>query len=204
MCVSAIFNCHLNYNPITHLWNPLVRKYKTLPDSPLSAYWLGIDGRTHGVVVCFDTKTDVLQAISLPDSVGSHPSILHPFGQSIAYFVEDHKLNAYELWELKDNRINKSSWEKKIRVSLRENVRVTILGTRNNGEPILAELYNLISYNLDNHEPDTFVDSWNLWADFPSYDSDDNDYEHDTGLDHLSLYVLSWRVWFCLILDGEN
>ncbi|KAL8110905.1 hypothetical protein AgCh_026605 [Apium graveolens] len=116
--------------------------------------------------------------ISLPESVGSHPPSLHQFDQSIAYFVLDRNSNAYEIWVLK---INESSWEKRIRISLRENIRLPILGTRNNGEPILAELYNLISYNLPNHEPEIFVNSWNLWEDFPNYDSGDNDYENDPG-----------------------
>ena len=38
-------------------------------------------------------------------------------------------------------------------VGLSEDVLADVLGTRNNGEPILAKSNNLISYDLDTHKP---------------------------------------------------
>ncbi|KAL1831120.1 hypothetical protein ACET3Z_000771 [Daucus carota] len=98
-----------------------------------------------------------------------NPKIL-PFGQSIAYFVEvDQKdVNAYhdeynsphlDIWVLKDNMLGEFSWEKKMSVGLSEDVLADVLGTRNNGEPILAKSNNLISYDLDTHKPYDFVES---------------------------------------------
>ncbi|KAL8110597.1 hypothetical protein AgCh_026361 [Apium graveolens] len=59
--------------------------------------------------------------------------------------------------EMKMNlmKINK----KKMSVKLSENVLVEVVGTRSNGAPIQAKSNNLISYDLDTHEPYDFVES---------------------------------------------
>lgn len=40
-----------------------------------------------------------------------------------------------------------------------------VLGLRNNGEPIVFNLYDKSLYNLDSHEANDFVKSWNRWDD---------------------------------------
>lgn len=262
ICVTSFFNHYLGYQgkPNIYLWNPLIEKYKTLPDSPLGsfsfkensrsseeetgwialafgfvpedndyvvvhivkpplesapdphsvmigvyslksnswkiksqdnvfvcgirmvhhvlvdgvAYWLGIkpDG-IRQIIMCFDTKTDVLQEITLPDWVDCQDYLwspfLHPFGESIAYFVENVELNHFDMWVLKRDPKNDCSWEQKLSVSLSREFRTEVLGLRNNGEPIVFRLFKLASYNLDSHETNDFVDSWQHWDDFSCY-----------------------------------
>ncbi|KAL8110668.1 hypothetical protein AgCh_026420 [Apium graveolens] len=48
-------------------------------------------------------------------------------------------------------------------VSTSEDVQEEVLGVRNNGEPVLAKSNNFIAYNLDSHEANDFVDSWDRW-----------------------------------------
>ncbi|XP_074337676.1 uncharacterized protein LOC141674875 [Apium graveolens] len=52
-----------------------------------------------------------------------------------------------------------------------DNDYVVVLGVRNNAEPILVKSYNLITYGLDNHKANNFVDSWIRWTKdyFPPY-----------------------------------
>ncbi|KAK1370363.1 hypothetical protein POM88_036455 [Heracleum sosnowskyi] len=66
------------------------------------AYWLGIKpGGIRQIIMCFDTKTDILQEILLPDWVDCQDYLsspfLHPFGQSIAYFVENIELSHFDM-----------------------------------------------------------------------------------------------------------
>ncbi|KAK1371801.1 hypothetical protein POM88_037893 [Heracleum sosnowskyi] len=270
VCLVNMFNHKYRYNPDIYLWNPLVQKFKVVPDSPLStfksndikwsalafgflpevndyvvihivktsltsepkafdfcdldppvasviigvyslntnswkklsqdevfvhsmssdesvfvngtAYWVGSGSyELDQLIMYFDTKTNILQKIMLPSWLELsnrqlfNPRIL-PFGQSIAYFFEVDEYDAEEeedgngsphldIWVLKDNMIREDvllrelSWEKKMSVGLGENVWVEVLGIRNNGEPILAKANNLISYDLDTHEPYDFVES---------------------------------------------
>ncbi|KAK1371767.1 F-box domain-containing protein [Heracleum sosnowskyi] len=238
-----------------YLWNPLVQKYKTLPDSPLpftftdtqwnalafgflpetndyvvvhivkprlhlgrgepdphsviigvyslntnswrkicqdkvfvrhinhfdvvfingAAFWAGVSLKRRKIILCYDTKTDVLREISLPKWVSHIPDnpFIHLFGQSIAYFVWDYGYDYFDMWVLKYHSINEFSWEKKMSISPNyKDIRVEVLGVRNNGEPILARSYNLISYNLDSHMAKNFVDSWDSWTSYPYYDQE--------------------------------
>ncbi|KAK1371634.1 F-box domain-containing protein [Heracleum sosnowskyi] len=242
VCVSSTLRIDSDYNRNIYLWNPLIQKYKTLPDSPLpskqdweewealafgfvpevndyvvvhiikpclhpnshsliigvyslntnswkklrrdkvfisrlfsndddvvfingAAYWVGVNLDKHKILMCFDTKTDILSEISLPDWVPPKlMPVIYPFGQSIAYFVWEHRVNHFDMWVLKDDLINGFVWEKKMCISTGEDVREEVLGVRNNGEPILAKFNNLITYNLDSHEADDFVDSWDRWT----------------------------------------
>ncbi|KAL1821092.1 F-box/kelch-repeat protein At3g06240-like [Daucus carota subsp. sativus] len=162
-----------------------------------TAFWVGYNyDLVQQVVMYFDTKTNVLGQISVPNRMARHtrqlenPVIL-PFGQSIAYFVEgdvddwddddyeydDFGTSHLDIWVLNDERrvlndesINEDFWENKMRtyedawknkmsVKLSENISAEVLGTRNNGAPILAKSNNLISYDLDTHEPYDFVES---------------------------------------------
>ncbi|KAK1371796.1 hypothetical protein POM88_037888 [Heracleum sosnowskyi] len=267
ICVSTMFDQHFDFDPDIYLWNPLVQKYRMVPETPLrrysfeetkwhalafgflpeakdyvvvhmvkpsltsapdepeypydesyelyshlvmisvysrnsnswkemcqekvfvdrmctdksvfvngTAFWVGYNSNElYQVVMCFDTETNVLRTIRVPNWIEIHgrqilnPRIL-PFGQSIAYFVEvdqedvdedDDENDAphLDIWVLKDNMMGEFSWVKKMSVGLSENVWARVLGLRNNGEPILAKSNNLISYNLDTHEPYDFVES---------------------------------------------
>ncbi|KAK1371232.1 hypothetical protein POM88_037324 [Heracleum sosnowskyi] len=125
--------------------------------------------------MCFDAKSSILREISLPDWVESckYPasSLIHPFGQSIAYCVQNEELYHLDMWVVRGNTINEFSWEKKMSVSLREDLRrPEVLGLRSNGEPILFNLYDFVSYSLDSHEANDFVHSWDRWSDFSFYE----------------------------------
>ncbi|KAK1371771.1 F-box domain-containing protein [Heracleum sosnowskyi] len=252
ICVSTMLTPLLRFaTQKIYLWNPLVQKYKTLPDSPISntetqwkalafgfvpeindyivvhivkpclhlghgkpdphsvvigvyslntnswrkicqdkvfvrrvdrfdivfingaAFWTGVSLNKHKIILCYDTKTDILREISLPKWV-SHSAgipILHVFGQSIAYFVWEYGYDYFDMWILKYVSVNEFSWEKKMSISPNyKDIRVEVLGVRNNGEPILARSYNLISYNLDNHMAKDFLHSWNSWIPYPYYE----------------------------------
>lgn len=242
VCVSSTLKFDDDYNRNIYLWNPLIQKYKTLPDSPLpskqgwdewealafgfvpevndyvvvhiiktclhptphsliigvyslnsnswkkfrrdnvfitrlfsddndfvfingAAYWVGVNFDKNKILMCFDTKTDILSEISLPDWV-EHDQIpvIYQFGQSIAYFVWEYRVHHFDMWVLKDHPINEFIWEKKMCVSVSEDVRPEVLGVRNNGEPILAKSNNFITYDLDSHEANDLVDSWDRWT----------------------------------------
>ena len=151
-----------------------------------TAFWVGYDSDlTEQIVMYFDTKTNVLGQISVPNWVVRHTRqlespVIRPFGQSIAYLVEgdaddweyyddeddDFGTSHLDIWVLNDKRrvlndesINEDFWENKMSVKLGENVWAEVLGTRNNGAPIQAISNNLISYDLDTHEPYDFVES---------------------------------------------
>ncbi|KAK1397156.1 hypothetical protein POM88_007019 [Heracleum sosnowskyi] len=128
-----------------------------------TAFWVAQDFDEQ-FVMYFDTKKEILREILVPDYFGildrqfDNP-VIHPFGQSIAYFVEDDESHHLDIWLLKEDVINEFSWEKKLSVSLSENIRADVLGIRNNGEPILTKSNDLISYDLDTYEPYVFVNS---------------------------------------------
>ncbi|KAK1371631.1 hypothetical protein POM88_037723 [Heracleum sosnowskyi] len=134
-----------------------------------AAYWVGFDWEENKILVCFDTKTDILSEIPLPDWVEhDHIPVIYPFDQSIAYFVWERRVNHLDMWVLKDDLIDGFIWEKKMCVCTSEDVGEEVMGVRNNGEPILAKLNNFITYNLDSHEANDFVDSWDCWTpEFP-------------------------------------
>ncbi|KAK1371856.1 F-box domain-containing protein [Heracleum sosnowskyi] len=263
VCVSRMFNKGKTCNPIIYLWNPLIQKYKTLPDSPLrrfiplgrptlkkrkwhalafgfvpevsdyvvvhivkhcmdsvmigvyslnadswkirrhddvtilsvrhdnvvfnngAAFWLGLNLEGRGTVMCFDTKTDILRVISLPALANyelGNP-VIHPSGQSIAYFTEvfeddesEDEESFLDMWVLEDDQMNEeSSWVKKMRVNFCiDNLWGPVLGVRNNGEPIIVKEYNFVTYDLDNHEANDFVSSWNHWTPFAYCDMKNN------------------------------
>ncbi|KAL8110452.1 uncharacterized protein LOC141672906 isoform X2 [Apium graveolens] len=245
------------YNRNIYLWNPLIQKYKTLPDSPLpsrlhdmvdswealafgfvpevndyfvvhiykphlpdnhhsviigvyslntnswkkknqdkchmhlsnmhdtvfvngAAFWLGLRGYTH-IAMCFDTKTEILREIMLPEWISREIGdnrVIHPFGQSLAYFVDNYE-NCFDMGVLKGDPINEYSWEKKMSVCTKKSVKPGVLGLRNNGEPLVTQLglvfknrpvpydfHKLISYSLDSLEENEFVESWYHWNDF--------------------------------------
>ncbi|XP_074337642.1 F-box/kelch-repeat protein At3g06240-like [Apium graveolens] len=162
-----------------------------------TAYWVGYNSDLlEQVVMYFDTKTNILGQVTVPNWMVRHTRqletpVIFPFGQSIAYFVEgdvddwdddededdDFGTSHLDMWVLNDERrvlndksinedfwenkmrIYMDSWKKKMSVKLRENVWAEVLGTRNNGAPIQAKSNNLISYDLDTHEPYDFVES---------------------------------------------
>ncbi|KAL8110669.1 hypothetical protein AgCh_026421 [Apium graveolens] len=243
VCVSSTLSIDQeDYNRNIYLWNPLIQKYKTLPESPLpsqqdweewealafgfvpqvndyvvvhiikpylhpnshsliigvyslntnswkklrrdnvfisrtfcndddvvfvngAAYWVGVNSDKHRIIMCFDTKTDILSEISLPDWLPPKTiPVIYPFGQYIAYFVWEHRVHHFDMWVLKDHPIHEFIWEKQMCVSTSEDVQEEVLGVRNNGEPILAKSNNFITYNLDSHEANDFVDSWDRWT----------------------------------------
>ncbi|XP_074337733.1 F-box protein At4g22390-like [Apium graveolens] len=141
-----------------------------------TAYWVGFYSRMLSQsIVYFDTKTNILGQVKVPDWIALHtrlddiPVIL-PFGQSIAYFVEvgqgdadeggdEYGSRHLEMWVFKDYMVDEFSWEKKLSVCLSENIPAQVLGIRNSGEPLLAKSNNLISYDLDTHEPYDFIES---------------------------------------------
>lgn len=129
------------------------------------AFWVGFKTNNVKITMCFDTKTDKVREISLSDwkiRVPYHVTpIIHPFGEFIAYFVYNRDL--IDMWVLEGDPMNEFTWKKMI-ISLSEDVKSVVLGLRNNGEPILSRSTNMISYNLDDHEPDYFVDSWDRWT----------------------------------------
>ncbi|XP_017240366.1 uncharacterized protein LOC108213134 [Daucus carota subsp. sativus] len=90
--------------------------------------------------------------------------VIHQFGQSMAYFVWDEEVNHFDMWVLKYDHINEFTWEKKMCVTPSIHVEEEVLGVRNNGDPILAKSNNLISYSLESHQANGFVDSWDRWT----------------------------------------
>ncbi|XP_074337481.1 F-box/kelch-repeat protein At3g06240-like [Apium graveolens] len=130
------------------------------------AFWIGdIYEELRQVVMYFDTKTKILRELPVPHCFGLGERQLlrptfHPFGQSIAYYVENNESHQLDMWILNGDLIDKFSWEKKMSVSLSENIWADVLGIRNNNEPILAKSNNLISYDLETHEPYDFVRSY--------------------------------------------
>ncbi|KAL6561960.1 hypothetical protein OROGR_002967 [Orobanche gracilis] len=250
ICISTMVFADRDATKEIYLWNPLVEKYKTLPDSPLlintetewkalafgfvpeindyvvvhivkpylhlrsgernphsvtigvyslnsnswkkicqdkvfvgrincfdvvfingAAFWAGVGLNMRKIILCYDTKTDKLCEISLPKySHGVHT--IHPLGQSIAYFVWDRRYDYFDMWILRYHSPNKFSWDKKMTIRPNNDIRVEVMGVRNNGEPVLARSYNLISYNLDNHLAKNLVDSWDSWTPYPYYEED--------------------------------
>lgn len=81
------------------------------------------------------------------------------------------------MWVLEDDKIfNEYFWAMKTRIILSENIRgKVLLGVRNNGEPIVAQGYNLVSYDLDDHKVTEIVDSLNHWTPFSHFDIKNND-----------------------------
>lgn len=121
--------------------------------------------------MCFDTKTDILREIRFPDWVVPRLIFCEKSGQSIACFDERDERNELHMWVLKDDDpINEFYWENKMSGTLSENIWGKVLGVRNNGEPILSNLSNLISYNLDKHEEYDFADSCGSRTPFSYYD----------------------------------
>ncbi|KAL8110835.1 hypothetical protein AgCh_026541 [Apium graveolens] len=154
---------------------------------------------SYQLVMYFDTKTNILGKIKVPNWIALHerqlcnPLIL-PFGQSIAYFVEvedfdaeegdeDYKSPHLDIWVLKDDMIDEFSWEKKMSVSISEDVWAQVLGVRNNGDPILGKLNSLITYDLDTHEPNDFVDRLTPYS-----------YDEDTPFFFISPFVETLRL----------
>ena len=79
-----------------------------------SAYWVGASMFHHkAIVMCFDTKTYELRVIKVPHWFECIHRI-HPFGQSIACFVEHNQ--RLHMWVLKknDNHVDGFYWEIKI------------------------------------------------------------------------------------------
>ncbi|KAK1371924.1 F-box domain-containing protein [Heracleum sosnowskyi] len=135
------------------------------------AYWVGFNSNEHKIIMCFDTKTDILRQIPLPEwgyEGCSNPTI-HPFNQSIAYIVHE-EYRKVHMYVLKDDPLNGISWEKKTSVSLGKNTKWETLGLRNNGVPIFESLYNLILYDNDSDEECSFVESWDQWTPYPFQD----------------------------------
>ncbi|KAK1371774.1 F-box domain-containing protein [Heracleum sosnowskyi] len=128
-----------------------------------AAFWIGDYSDEHEyqqVIICFDTNTDIMFEILLPDIAPQLQNpVIHPFGGLIAYFVEDDEDHHLDVWVLKNDAVNEFHWVNKMSIDLSEDVWVEVLGIRNNGEPILAKSNSLISCNYDNHEPYDFVDS---------------------------------------------
>ncbi|XP_017256706.1 F-box/kelch-repeat protein At3g23880-like [Daucus carota subsp. sativus] len=128
-----------------------------------TAFWVATDFDQQ-YIMYFNTRTEVLRRILVPDWFGlqdrqlDYP-VFHQFGQSIAYFVLNDESRHLDIWVLKEDEIDVFSWEKLMSVDLSENVRADVLGLRNSGEPILTKSNNLISYDLDTHEPYEFISS---------------------------------------------
>ncbi|KAL8110820.1 hypothetical protein AgCh_026527 [Apium graveolens] len=251
ICTAILIRSNGYVDNNIYLWNPLVEKYKTLPDSPLrfsesrwnalafgfvseindyvvvhvvkplhlargkrdphsvfisvyslksnswkassqdkvficaisyrdavfvngAAFWIAKGSDYRRKILCYDTKSDMLRVISLPeDDTDSWPCIpvLHSLGQSsLAYFLWSKTCNSriydnFSMWVLKYDSLNEFSWEKKMSIDTRKGItpiRAEVLGVRNNGEPILARSKDLVSYNLDNDEPNDFVNSCSL------------------------------------------
>ncbi|KAK1371805.1 F-box domain-containing protein [Heracleum sosnowskyi] len=132
------------------------------------AFWVAENFSGYRVVMYFDTKTEIMRDILVPDWLRieerqfNDPFIyplFYPYNQSIAYFGKNDESRHLDMWVLKQDMIDEFSWEKKMSVSLSENVWADVLGIRNNGDIILAKSNNLISYDLDTHEPYDFVNS---------------------------------------------
>ncbi|XP_074333424.1 F-box/kelch-repeat protein At3g23880-like isoform X2 [Apium graveolens] len=213
ICMSTILFTSCDHMRNIYLWNPLVKKYKTLPKSPLPstknrqawealafgflpevddyvvihiikpclpphphsviigvyslktnswkkssqdnvfistiisdpdnvvfingvAFWVGVNSDKQRTLLCFDTKTDILCEISLPDWVAYLPlvPVIHQFGQSMAYFVWDEEVNHFDMWVLKYDHIDEFTWEKKMCVTPSKHVEEEVLGVRNNGQ----------------------------------------------------------------------
>ncbi|KAL8110819.1 hypothetical protein AgCh_026526 [Apium graveolens] len=147
-----------------------------------AAFWIAKGSDYRRKILCYDTKSDMLRVISLPEyNIDSRPCIpvLHSLGQSsLAYFLWSKTCNSriydyFIMWVLKYDSLNEFSWEKKMSIDTRKGItpiRAEVLGVRNNGEPILARSRDLVSYNLDNDEPNDFVDSCISWTPNPNYD----------------------------------
>ncbi|KAL6535033.1 hypothetical protein OROMI_026407 [Orobanche minor] len=138
------------------------------------AFWVGFNSNRQKILMCFDTKTDILSEISFPDSVAYLPfvPVIHAFDLSIAYFIWEGELFHFDMWVLKyDDHINEFTLEKKMCVTPSKHVGKDVLGIRNNGDPILKKWKHLISYNLDSHQASRFVNSWERWTQDSPYNN---------------------------------
>lgn len=145
-----------------------------------TAFWRGIRNLDSGFVVLlyFDTMNNELGSKFLPTKAYMC-SCTHPYmcqsGQSIVCIVKDYRgqQEQVHLCALKEGPMNKFYWqkkkkfywEKKISVSLDEIARLQFVGSRNNGELILPQLYqcHLVSYKVDKDEVNDFVQLWYRW-----------------------------------------
>ncbi|KAL8102583.1 F-box/kelch-repeat protein At3g23880-like [Apium graveolens] len=132
--------------------------------------WIMID-RENDVetLVCFDSMNDVLRKVSLPHQ--NNDSSLHQllcFDQSVALFHKEPKLNAFDMWVLKQDSVkNDFFWEKKVSVTLEKHIHNIVIGTRNNRELIFkSKLHQrgLITYNPETNKVNEFVRSWKHWS----------------------------------------
>ncbi|XP_017246487.1 uncharacterized protein LOC108218071 [Daucus carota subsp. sativus] len=212
-----MFDKNVGYDPIIFLWNPLVQKWRTVPESPLSTFtfretrWnalaFGFLPEFDDYVVVHIVKPSSTCELLAFDFLGFDPPVAYEqfphtvmigvyslntnswkemsqdkvfvgrvssdtvvFVNVYCLFVEidqmdldeegdENGLPHLDMWILKDDMMDGLSWEKKMSVTLGENVWVEVLGTRNNGEPIQAKSNKLISYKLDTYEPYDFVKS---------------------------------------------
>lgn len=65
--------------------------------------WTGYKN-TQGVVLCYDTISNILQTITLPEG---YAFFLHLFGQSVALTFKVPELQALNMWILKQDSVNK-------------------------------------------------------------------------------------------------
>lgn len=132
--------------------------------------WIMINQDNHvETLVCYDSVNDILRKVALPhhtDDYSLHQ--LLPFDQSVALFHKKLKLNAFEMWILKqDSMKNDFFWEKKVSVTLGKHLYNIVIGTRNNRELIFKSKFHqrgLITYNPETNKVNNFVHSWKHWS----------------------------------------
>lgn len=74
----------------------------------------------------------------MPDLIADrqlYKPVIHPCGQSVAYFVEDDESHHSDIWLLEEDPVKEFDWKENMSVTLFKNVRANVLGIRNNYEP---------------------------------------------------------------------
>lgn len=101
-----------------------------------AAYWIGITWENYKILVCFDTKNDMLEDdILLPDYLdedrGFYDHTIYPYGQSsVAYLLFNSQFETFDMWLLK-GPVDELSWEKTMSVRMTKNAWTEVLaGTR--------------------------------------------------------------------------
>ncbi|KAK1371913.1 F-box domain-containing protein [Heracleum sosnowskyi] len=103
-----------------------------------TAFWVGRNFDKDTIVMYFDTKTDTLGEILLPEWASSsvYPDIrIVPYGQSIACFAKrrnSQNSDDWNMWVLEGNSINEFSWKTRTSCTSEE-VRGSIVGIKCKG-----------------------------------------------------------------------
>ncbi|KAL8096673.1 hypothetical protein AgCh_037595 [Apium graveolens] len=149
-----------------YLWNPIIQKTKTLPDSPLhfgkrsNSIINGKKQSDREAVFRFNLKNKNISEIKLPEECSSGKIYIQAYGESLSLFDFNCKSDMLELWILTKTGNEYMVWNRKMSINLQGVYDWLPLGFRNNGEIILRKknASRLVSYNNENRKVRKFAD----------------------------------------------